>query len=265
MLAAVLTLTPRDGCGPGKTAIVLSGLITGAAILVRPSMIFFVPFAALWLLVRGRGPAIAAAGRAALFVIVAALCVLPWMARNHAAYGRWMIASEGGVTFWTGNHPLAHGEGDLAANPQLERADLAFRVAHPGLTPEQLEPLYYRAALDWIRAHPGEWTILLARKAFYSVVPMGASYAIHSPRYRIASVVSYLVALAAAIAGLWRWRTDRRRSALRAPVALWLAAAATVAAGLVFMPQERFRIPVVDPALLVTGAFLAAPRRDPHA
>jgi hypothetical protein len=34
-------------------------------------------------------------------------------------------------------------------------------------------------------------------------------------------------------------------------------AAATVAAGLVFFPQERFRLPVIDPALIVTAALLA--------
>ena len=38
-------------------------------------------------------------------------------------------------------------------------------------------------------------------------------------------------------------------------------AAATVAAGLVFFPQERFRIPVIDPALIVTAALLAVSRR----
>jgi hypothetical protein len=39
-------------------------------------------------------------------------------------------------------------------------------------------------------------------------------------------------------------------------------AAATVAAGLVFFPQERFRIPVIDPALIVTAALLAGPGKD---
>ncbi|PYR76063.1 MAG: hypothetical protein DMF86_13730 [Acidobacteria bacterium] len=39
-------------------------------------------------------------------------------------------------------------------------------------------------------------------------------------------------------------------------MALWLMAAATVAANLLFLPQERFRIPVIDPALIVTAAAL---------
>jgi hypothetical protein len=162
------------------------------------------------------------------------------------------------VTFWTGNHPLAAGDGDLAANLPLKRAELAFRGAHPQMTPEELEPLYYRDALAWIRSDPAAWAALMARKAFYTVVPVGPSYALHSARYRVASVASYLLILPFAIAGAWRWR-----KAGDGPVALWVMAAATIAAGLVFFPQERFRIPVIDPALIVTAALLAAPRERP--
>jgi hypothetical protein len=39
-------------------------------------------------------------------------------------------------------------------------------------------------------------------------------------------------------------------------------AAATVTTGLVFFPQERFRIPVIDPALIVSAALLAGQRRS---
>ena len=36
-------------------------------------------------------------------------------------YGRpVLIASEGGITFWTGNHPLSPGDGDMAANPAIK-------------------------------------------------------------------------------------------------------------------------------------------------
>ena len=59
------------------------------------------------------------------------------------------------MTFWTGNHPLARGEGDLAANPEIKQAELEFRRAHPGLTAEALEPLYYRDALGYIARAPG--------------------------------------------------------------------------------------------------------------
>jgi 4-amino-4-deoxy-L-arabinose transferase-like glycosyltransferase len=240
-------------------SVTVSGILTGLAILVRPAMVFFLPFALAWLVLREPAAARRAGiERAVTFVLAAILCVAPWTIRNHHVYGRWIaVASEGGVTFWTGNHPLAIGEGDLAANPDLKRAELAFRAARPGLTPERLEPLYYGDALSWMRWHPADWLRLMVRKAFYTVVPTGPSYALHSARYRIASVASYLLVLCAAVAGAWRWRAARTVGRGPGPVALWLMATSTVAAGLVFFPQERFRIPVVDPALIVTAALAA--------
>ena len=81
-----------------------------------------------WLLWRRRF------GLVAVFALGAAIIIGPWMARNYRHDGRLvLVASEGGVTFWTGNHPLAIGEGDLAANPTLKRESLALRSRHPAL------------------------------------------------------------------------------------------------------------------------------------
>jgi hypothetical protein len=154
------------------------------------------------------------------------------------------------VTFWTGNNPLARGEGDFAANPDIRRASDALRARHPGLSEDDMEPIYYREALRWIAAHPLDWLALEARKLFYLVIPIGPSYRLHSMRYYAASVVSYGVVLVGAIVGLSR--VGRR--AARVP-GLWLLAASAVAIGLVFFPQERFRIPILDPTLVIcTGA-----------
>ena len=77
------------------------------------------------------------------------------------------------------------------------------------------------------------WLGLVARKAFYTLVPVGPSYRLHSPRYFWASVLSLLVLMPAAAAGL-----------VRAPAGtptggLLTLAASTVLAALVFFPQER--------------------------
>jgi hypothetical protein len=253
--AALLLQKQHSPLAPSKKrgGLFFGGVVTAAAALTRPMMLLFVPLAAVWIARRG------GIARAAIFCAVVVACVLPWTLRNHHVYGRWIaIASEGGVTFWTGNHPLALGEGDLAANPDLKRAEVAFRAAHPGLTPEALEPLYYRDALTWIRANPGAWIALVARKAFYTIVPAGPSYALHSARYRIASAAPYLLLLPFAAAGARRWWTATRAGTPGAsPDPLWLMAAATVLAGLIFFPQERFRLPVIDPALIVTVSLLA--------
>ena len=221
-----------------------AGLLAGAAVLIRPAMLFFLPVAALWLAGTRR------VALAAIFVAASLAVVAPWTVRNVLVHGRFvLVASEGGVTFWTGNHPLSRGEGDLAANPELKRAELEFRSRHPGLSAEDLEPLYYRDALASIAADPGRWLALLARKAFYTVVPVGPSYTLHSTRYHAASVVSYLLLLALAIRGFPRlWRSSRR------PTAVLLLGVSAVLVGLIFFPQERFRIPVIDPVLILAAS-----------
>ena len=214
-------------------------------------MLFFLPLAAIWLVGWRRLPRMVVVFLVAAFVVVA-----PWTIRNYRTYGRFvLVASEGGVTFWTGNHPLARGEGDLAANPELKRAELEFRRAHAGMTAEELEPLYYRDAIRHITSDPIWWVGLLARKAFYTVVPTGPSYGLHSLRYRAASVISYLLLLPFALAGAVVLRRSSRR-----PVALLLLAASAVLVGLIFFPQERFRIPVIDPVLIVCAAIFLSTR-----
>jgi 4-amino-4-deoxy-L-arabinose transferase-like glycosyltransferase len=238
----------EQGSAPRLTMI-LCGVLSGVTILIRPSTLFFLLLATIWLLWR-RTAVLALAFAAGAILIMA-----PWSARNYRVYGRFVaVASEGGVTFWTGNHPLAIGEGDFAANPNLKRANLALRAQHPALSEEQMEPVYYGEAFAWIRAHPRQWLTLEARKVFYLLVPIGPSYRLHSFRYYAASVVSYALLLPAALIGAWRVGVRRHL----AP-GLWLLGASAVVASLVFFPQERFRIPVIDPVLIVCAGALFMP------
>jgi 4-amino-4-deoxy-L-arabinose transferase-like glycosyltransferase len=225
----------------------VTGLCAGAAVLVRPAMLFFLLLAGpWWLWKRGLAPVAALA-------LGALLTIGPWTVRNYLVHERFvLVASEGGVTFWTGNHPLASGDGDMAANPAIKRDNLALRARHPGVSEEDMEPIYYREAFAWMRAHPVDWLALMARKAFYLIVPIGPSYTLHSPLYFWASVLSYGLVLPFALAGAWR-----QRAHLAQLPGLWLLVASAVAVCFVFFPQERFRIPVIDPALIVlAGAML---------
>jgi 4-amino-4-deoxy-L-arabinose transferase-like glycosyltransferase len=247
LLQVAVTRSARaDSSRAGNPLALLAGALTGVAVLTRPVMLLFVPLAALWLVKRRRVVLAIAMSAAVAAVIV------PWTARNYRVYGRFiLVASEGGVTFWTGNHPMALGEGDLAANPDLKRAELAFRARHQGLSAEELEPLYYRDALAYIRENPGSWLALLARKAFFTVVPGGPSYAVHSGRYQVASIASYVLLLPFAVLGF-----RRLRHAAEPPVALGLLVCSSILACLIFFPQERFRITVVDPAMIIAAAAL---------
>jgi 4-amino-4-deoxy-L-arabinose transferase-like glycosyltransferase len=238
----------------GGALVVAAGLLAGVAILVRPGMLFYLPIVAAWFVLRRRW------SLALAFCISAAMVVAPWTLRNLREYDRFvLVASEGGVTFWTGNHALAIGEGDLAANPAIKADEVAFRQSHPHLSAAELEPLYYRAALAQIAQHPGWWLILLTKKLFYTFVPIGPSYTLHSTKYLLASVVPYVLLAPVAVIGLSRLT---RRGSGATP--LLLLALSVVVTSLVFFPQERFRIPVIDPTLIVcASAVLAGVRRKP--
>ena len=250
LLCALLFGLAVDGSRPDLTTrrailiAVAGGILAGLTILVRPVMLFFIGLAALWA-VRRRAPYFTLA-----FVLGVALVISPWTIRNFNEHGRFvLVASEGGVTFWTGNHPLAIGEGDMAANPLIKEANNEFRRRHRTLSADELDAVYYREAVTHIARHPLWWLTLVARKFFYQWVPIGPSYLLHSTRYVAMSLLSYFLVLPCAIMG-----AVRLRARWPAGRALWLLACSALIASLLFFPQERFRIPVIDPTLVVLAS-----------
>ena len=227
----------------------VAGCVAGVAILTKEGMLLFVPLAGLWLLVTRRAFVAAAA------VLGLALVLVPWVGRNYVVHGRFVLtAAHGGVTFWTGNNPLARGEGDLAANADLKRARNAIEARHAGASAQEMDAVYYDEAFAFIRRQPAAWLALEARKLFYTVVPVGPSYLLHSARYRLGSWLSFALLLPSAAIGIVRL-SRRRRLAVIWPMPT--LAASVVLMNLVFFPQERFRIPVIDPVLIVFAAACA--------
>jgi 4-amino-4-deoxy-L-arabinose transferase-like glycosyltransferase len=230
----------------------LAGIVAGAALLTKEAMLFFLPLAALWLFWHRQRQVIAA------FAVGGAIVVLPWIVRNYVVHDQFILtAAHGGVTMWTGNNPLARGEGDLAANPIMGQARRALEQRHAGLSNQQMDDVYYREVRDFVLQQPGRWLLLEAKKLFYTFVPIGPSYTLHSTRYYAASLVSYGLLAPFALVGLWQlWRRP-------GPSPLWalgLLALSSVLVCLVFFPQERFRIPVLDPAAIVAAAVAVASR-----
>jgi CHASE2 domain-containing sensor protein len=86
-------------------------------------------------------------------------------------------------------------------------------------------------------------------------VPAGPSYTLHSTLYRVSSLATYVVLLPFGLLGIRVWR----RGAYP-PEALFLLAAAALIVCLLFFPQERFRIPVIDPTLIVCAAIWCGTR-----
>ena len=79
---------------------------------------------------------------------------------------------------------------------------------------------------------------------------------LHSALYRWSSWLSFGGLLPLAVMGGFKLASGPRQ-----PVALWLLAASAILTCLVFFPQERFRIPVIDPTLIVCASYWLAAQR----
>ena len=122
-----------------------------------------------------------------------------------------------------------------------------------------MEPIYYREAFRWIGSHPVDWLWLEARKVFYLAVPIGPSYRLHSTRYYVTALVSYALVLPMAVVGFVLLGARRRQSP-----GLWLLAGSAILMCVVFFPQDRFRVPAIDPALIICAGAIGGAARLPR-
>jgi 4-amino-4-deoxy-L-arabinose transferase-like glycosyltransferase len=231
----------------------VAGACAGLAALTRSAALAFVAVGCvvLWRRVSLR--------HAAALALATAIVIAPWTWRNWTVHHRFIpIAADAGVNLWIGNHPLATGEGDMATNTGVKLAQRAFVAAHPGLGPEALDRVFMRDALGWGADAPLRIGRLVLEKAFFAIVPVGPSYRAHSRAYVVASVVPYLAALPLAVTATLAWRQYQRPPAalLTLAVSAWLLM-------LVFFPHERYRLPVIDPVLIILASSWLARRTWP--
>jgi dolichyl-phosphate-mannose-protein mannosyltransferase len=95
-------LVAADG-EKGTRAALASGLLWGLTILTRETVLYFLPFAALWLAWRRAG----GARRAAVLLVAATLVVVPWTIRNWLVFDAFVpVSTSGALNLWQGNTRL---------------------------------------------------------------------------------------------------------------------------------------------------------------
>jgi len=253
---------------PGIARWLAVGLALGALMLTREETVLLAPVLATWGLLAFRSsPWRRRTAWIAAYVAGLALLLAPVALRNHAVGGELVLTtSQAGPNFWIGNNPRADGTyvplRPGRHNPAFERQD-AFELAEAetgrSLTPAEVSSFWMNKSLAWIRAEPGAWTGLLARKAALLVNAYEVSdaddiyfYARYASVLRVTFAVWHmgvLVPLAAlGIALTW----PRRREL----VGLY-AVLATLSVGVVlFFVFARYRYPVVSVLLPFAGAGL---------
>jgi len=156
------------------------------------------------------------AGLIALGVLVA--CV-PWGLRNYATFHQlFFIRSNLGLELYVGNHDNAHGDIEISEarrSFQHPRTDLgeAEQVRALGEGSYMMEK--QREALDWIRAHPGEFLKLTGARLVYFWF---------GPIHQASRALPYLVLTVLAVLGAWRCLPSAdpfQRAALLVPLATY--------------------------------------------
>jgi len=248
-----------------------AGLVLGIGAVARPNLLFFMPFALLWVLAAEK----ASRARLPLFLAGFALALLPSTLHNYRASKEIIpISSHGGVSFYLGNNPYTRGVYvpppefggtpeaiDIYDSRRLAEKDLGRR-----LSASEISSYWYAKSFDFIRENPGRFFGLLARKiALYMnayEIPLDVNYEFDRRLYAVlrAGPFPFGLLLPLAIVGALSIPRDRRRAYLL--VLFVLANAASVIA---FFVCARYRQTAVPALAILAAIAIARLARDARA
>ena len=228
------------------------GLLWGIAGLTNPAALAFLPFSGGWLayqlMRRHKGflrPAV-------LSAVVFWLTLMPWLARNYAAFGKPVFIRDNfGVEFRCGNNPLAEGTWvgmyHPSQNPilyeQYKQMGEAAYAAEQG-----------RLAKEWIAQHPKRFAVVSFRRFifFWNGLPrLSKIQALEQTKNSL-----FLASSLLSIGGLLLALKRRVHG-------VFLFASLIVFYPLVYyftFPHPRYRHPI-DPELLILGVYLISEAR----
>ena len=248
-VASVLLLY-RLGQAPSALNGLAAGLVTGLAILCRPNLVFFVPVAALWLLLTTR-PGVRAWGSALTFAAGVVLALAPWAARNFRVHEQFvLLGTNGGYTFWQSNNPSTEKHlrmrSDLDAVAFTEGIDWRKQELSK-LSEVGQDRWFYRQGLDFVRERPGAFLGLAWLKLRglwgWTLYPESGGRI-----KNLAYSLSYGPLLLLAVAGFIAARRFRETSLILGLVAAFSLVYA------VFYGKTIYRTPM-DPLLFVFSAY----------
>ena len=265
-LALFLALLGAASRAPRAVYWIGMGVALGLLALTRENALAWVPLVPLWIWIDFASRERTVRLRwTALFLAGWLGALLPVALRNHHVGGELALTtSQFGANFYVGNNPRADGTyeplGAGWGNPELELRDykgLAEKAAGRALSPREVSRYWLGESLAYMRAQPGDWLALVARKWLLvwnarEIEDADDYYLLreHSSLLRsLASVLHFgtLVPLAAfgIVLARMRWRE------LWILLALLLVLAASVAAFFVF---GRYRFPMVPVLALFAAA-----------
>ncbi len=254
LVALVLARERLDGVWDWRIWAVLAsaGLLLGLGVLTRSTALGFVPLVMLWL-ARGKGMPLRRRLTAPAIVLgVCVVVILPWIARNYVAYGRFIpVDTTGGYNLWLGSIGVrdeARLEADLRTIPNpADRQSYAYEQAFKTIA---ADPVAFigkgvKESLDLWRP------LFSAEERQVRGFSLGRVPAWHLLSLFLFDDVLYVVILVLAILGLLLAPPHPLKSLAGLWVLLW------VVMSFIFFAVTRFRLPVV--AFLIPWAGVAIP------
>ena len=280
---------------------VLAGALLGCATLTRESTMVFIPPLALWVLFALRGRrAVKQAGRfrltawaqgggplafgpAAIFALTAALCVLPWTARNAHNYDRFVpVATSTGGSSFIGWNAYDVNNDLVGLSESVADAPGGLRDRIRGEAPTPWEPsresnhadrasANVRLGLAYAADHP--WYFIRTRIVEFIDLVSPLSFLVRAQRIapvgepldipllgRITALGAVLSVPLLLLLAIWGWAYAREAGPLRSLAAVVVLATLGTA---VVSGLSRYRVPAIPLLIVLAALYLAGQREKP--
>ena len=225
---------------------ILSGAILGFTTLVFPTVLFFAPLIAGWLLLElgRRYDWRFATGVVTVITVAAVAFVFPWTIRNYLVHDQLVLVKMNGYNFWRGNTPPAiytGGANDLGVLNEVTREQLR------NLTEAKGNGLLQAIAIEYVLGHPVAFAVAVVRRMinFWWFPSVAAQSQVSMLRK-----IVYAPVLLTGVGGIALSRWNRRELV---PIYL-LFVAFTVGYGLFFI-RPRYRTPTTQPYLILFSTY----------
>jgi len=222
-----------------------AGLCFGAAILLRPSILWLWPLAIMAVLGVSARPK-AALGSVVVASAVIASVMFPWVLRNYRVTGRFVP-----TTLITGWSLYEANSAKATGGPAQHIVDWPVKRLI-GLSEYERDEYLRNEALGYIRKHPCRFLSLACVKFWRTWTPLPNDSQFRTPLIILLSAGSYLPLMVLGVLGIWATKQKWRQWVLvLLPVIYYMIVHS------VFVGSIRYRTPVMY-ALMVAAAVVIA-------
>jgi 4-amino-4-deoxy-L-arabinose transferase-like glycosyltransferase len=153
-----------------KWPLALAGILTGLSVLIRPTIIFFIPAFLIYLIVR-KEPWRKLFLKLSIIGFFLMIVLFPWIYRGYKIYNRFIFVSlTSSESFWRGNNPIATGTGFTEDSQvflwkAMLNEDFARKIY--SLNEIGQYDFFKDATMKYIKAHPLDFFKITIRKFIY--------------------------------------------------------------------------------------------------